>query len=90
MFCNIGEVSEATNCLGGLKCWYDTRQCCYWKEERSTGSGAEVEEVEAGNAPERGFALLDYVTGKEQYKNLLMLFGCHDVAALIAVNLEDS
>ena len=49
-----------------------------------------MEEGEAGNAPEQGFALLDYVTGKEQYKNLLMLFGCHAVAALIAVNLEDS
>ena len=49
-----------------------------------------MEEGEAGNAPEQGFALLDYMTGKEQYKNLLMLFGCHAVAALIAVNLEDS
>ena len=49
-----------------------------------------MEEGEAGNAPERGFALLGTGTGKEQYTNLLMLFGCHAVAALIAVNLDDS
>ena len=61
-----------------------------WKEGGNQGSGAEVEEGEAGNAPEQGFALLDYVTVKEQYKNLLILFGCHAVAALIAVNLDDS